>query len=210
MRAAWGRRVPAPPIHHLVGLRPVTVGPAAVTFAMPASPRLCSDAGIFHAGTAALVADAALAGAVQVTLPPGAMVATSDLTFDFLRPVDVDSGQLFARARPIDVGDSLGLAEGIVEDGRGRLIAHATTRCFVIRMDTPALSGDLPELEQPDYGTPDPYQRPAPPPLARAWGQRPFVKVVAAKQRGALPLAPCSELLAATTRQRMRAWPPCR
>jgi hypothetical protein len=69
MRAAWGRRVPAPPIPHLVGLRPVTIGPAAVSFTMPASPRLCSDAGVFHAATVALVADAALAGAVQVTLP---------------------------------------------------------------------------------------------------------------------------------------------
>lgn len=113
------------PIHYLLGLRPVTVGPAGVTFAMPASPRLRSDGGVFHAGTSALVADAALAGAVQVTLPAGAVVATSDVSVNFLRPVDVDSGQLIARARPIDVGDSLGLAECTVGDGRGRLIAHA-------------------------------------------------------------------------------------
>jgi uncharacterized protein (TIGR00369 family) len=195
MRAAWGRRVPAPPIHHLVGLRPVTVGPAAVTFTMPTSPRLCSDAGVFHAGTAALVVDAALAGAVQVTLPPRAMVATSDLSLNFLRPVDVASGQLIARARPIDVGASLGLAEGVIEDSRGRLIAHATTRCFVIGMTAPALAEDLPEPEHLSYGTPDPYQRPAPPPLANTWGNRQFVEVVAAKRRGELPLAPCSELL---------------
>jgi uncharacterized protein (TIGR00369 family) len=126
------------------------------------------------------------------------MVATSDLTFDFLRPVDVASGQLVARASPIDVGDSLGLAEGSIEDGRGRLIAHATSRCFVIRIDAPALAEDLPQLPQPSYGTPDSYQRPAPPPLAGAWGKRPFVEVVAAKQRRELPLAPCSQLLGCT------------
>ena len=62
-------------------------------------------------------------------------------------------------------------------------------------MTVPATVGDLPELEQPSYGTPDPYQRPAPPPLAGTWDQRPFVEVVAAKQRRELPLAPCSELL---------------
>lgn len=123
------------------------------------------------------------------------MVATSDLTFSFLRPVDLDSGQLVTRARPIDVGDSLGLAEGIIEDGRGRLIAHATSRCFVLRMNIPARAEDLPQLPQPRYGTPDPYQRPAPPPLAAAWGKRPFVAVVAAKRRGELSLAPCSQLL---------------
>lgn len=195
MRAAWGQRVPAPPIHYLLGLRPVAVGPAGVTFAMPASPRLRSDAGVFHAGTSTLVADAALAGAVQVTLPPGAVVATSDLTMNFLRPVDVDSGRLIARARPIDVGDSLGLSECTIEDSRGRLIAHATTRCYVIRIDTPAASEDLPELPDVSYDTPHPYQRPAPPPLAAKWGQRTFVEVVAAKRRGELPPAPCSQLL---------------
>ena len=100
MRAAWGLRVPAPPIHYLVGLRPVTVGPAGVTFVMPATPWLRSDAGVFHAGASALVADAASASAVQVTLPSGAVVATSDLTMNFLRSVDVDSGRLIARARP--------------------------------------------------------------------------------------------------------------
>jgi len=195
MRAAWGRRVPAPPIHYLLGLRPVTIGPAAVTFVMPASPRLRSDAGVFHAGTSALVADAALAGAVQVTLPPGAVVATSDLTMNFLRPVDVDSGQLIAQARPIDVGDSLGLAECTIEDGHGRLIAHATTRCYVIRMDVPMLSEHLPEAPDVSYDTPHPYKRPAPPPTAGTWGQRTFIEVVAAKRRGELPLAPCSQLL---------------
>ena len=123
------------------------------------------------------------------------MVATSDLSLNFLRPIDVDSAHLVARARPIDVGNSLGLAEGIVEDGRGRLIAHATTRCFVVRMDAPALSEGLPELTQPSYRTPDPYQRPAPPPLAGSWGERTFIEVVAAKRRGEFPLAPCSELL---------------
>lgn len=195
MRAAWGRRVPAPPIHYLLGLRPVTVGPAGVTFVMPATPWLRSDAGVFHAGTSALVADAASAGAVEVTLPSGAVVATSDLTMNFLRPVDVDSGRLIARARPIDVGDSLGLAECTIEDGRGRLVAHATTRCYVIRMDTPAASQRLPEPPDVSYDTPHPYERPAQPPMAGMWGERSFDEVVAAKRRGELPLAPCSQLL---------------
>ena len=43
---------PPQPIHHLVGLRPVTIGLAAVS-TMPTSPRLCSHAEIFHAGRAA-------------------------------------------------------------------------------------------------------------------------------------------------------------
>jgi hypothetical protein len=64
-------------------------------------------------------------------------------------------------------------------------------------MAVPARSGDLPELEQPTCGTLDPYQRPAPPPLAGTWGERTVVEVMAAKQRGScrLPLFGAAGLL---------------
>jgi uncharacterized protein (TIGR00369 family) len=195
VRAMAQGYAPPPPIHHLFGLRPVTIGPAGVTFSVPASPWLCSDAGVFHSGAAALAADAALGMSIQVTLPPGAMVATSDLSFNFLRPAGPDNSQLIARARPIDVGDSLGLAEALVEDANGRLLAHATTRCFVIRMPVSAAPSDLQTVPARTYPTPDPYQRPAPLPGAVAWGDRSTVAVIDAKSRGDLPLAPCSSLL---------------
>jgi uncharacterized protein (TIGR00369 family) len=44
------------------------------------------------------------------------------------------------------------------------------------------------------YGTPDPYQRPAPQPGAADWGARSIIDVVNAKGRGELPLAPSCEL----------------
>jgi len=194
MKAPARRLMPAPPIHHLFGLRPVSVGPAGVTFSIPTSPRLISDEGFFYAGTSALVADAALAGAVQVTLPPGAFVATSDLSFNFLRPVTVAGHQLIARARPIDVGRSLGLAEATVEDGQGRLIAHATTRCFISRWEPPQLVEDLVEIPDPSYPDPDPYQRMVPGDGDRLKGYSSFQEIVAAKQSGELPLAPCLDL----------------
>lgn len=194
IRAAIEGHAPQPPIHHLFGLRAVTVGAAGVAFSIPASPWLCSDAGVFYSGTTALAADAALGLAIQVTLPPGAVVATSDLSFNFLRPASPDSGHLIARARPIDVGDSLGLAEATIEDAAGRLLAHATTRCFVIRLPVPD-EADLPMLAPATYETPDPYQRPAPAPGAGAWGTRSIGAVMDAKRRGALPLAPSSQLL---------------
>jgi uncharacterized protein (TIGR00369 family) len=95
-------------------------------------------------------------------LGPGQVVVTSDLSFNFLRPMSVGSNQLIARARPIEVGRSLGLAEGLVEDGHGRIVAHSTTRCFVVSMDPPESGDDLPRVEPPLYATPDPHERPLP------------------------------------------------
>lgn len=160
MRAGFRQQMPPPPIHHLLGLTPVSASAAAVTFSMPSSPWLQTDAGVFFAGTAALVADAPLGGAVMGPLGPGEYVVTSDLSFNFLRPVGTSSGRLISRARPIEIGRSLGLAEGIVEDGFGHLVAHCTTRCFITKVETAALEGELPTVEAQTYETPDPYLRP--------------------------------------------------
>src|SRR5687767_6788049 len=93
MRASIRGRaqMPPPPIHHLFGLQPVSASPAAVTFSMPCSPWFQTDAGVFFAGTAALVADAPLGGAVMAGLAPGQVVVTSDLSMNFLRPMDTHS-----------------------------------------------------------------------------------------------------------------------
>jgi uncharacterized protein (TIGR00369 family) len=159
VRAGIKQQMLPPPIHHLFGLRPVNASPASVTFSMPCSPWLQTDAGAFFAGTAGLVADAALGGAVMAPLGPGKIVVTSDLSFNFLRPIGVSSSHLIARARPIEIGRSLGLAEALVEDGHGRIVAHCTTRCFVVSMDSPDSIEEPPEVKEPVYDTPDPYER---------------------------------------------------
>src|SRR5688572_4735641 len=104
MRASFRGQMAPQPIHHLFWLEPVSASPAAVTFMMPCSPWLQTDAGVFFAGTAALVADAPLGGAAMTGLGPGQIVVTSDLSFNFLRPVDTRSERLIARARPVEVG----------------------------------------------------------------------------------------------------------
>jgi uncharacterized protein (TIGR00369 family) len=159
MRARFNEGMPPPPIHHLLGLEPVSASPAAVTFSMPCSPWLQTDAAVFFAGTAALVADAPLGGAVMAGLGPGQIAVTSDLSFNFFRPIDTHGEHLIARARPIEVGRTLGVAEAVIEDGRGHLVAHGTTRCFVIDVDVPA-AGEVPPVDVRDYETPDPYLRP--------------------------------------------------
>src|SRR5918992_1199551 len=160
VRARFDEQMPRPPIHHLLGLEPVSASPAAVTFTMPCSTWLQTDAAVFFAGTVALVADAPLGGAVMAGLGPGQIAVTSDLSINFFRPIDTHSDRLIARARPIEVGRTLGVSEAVVEDGRGRLVAHCTSRCFVVSMEIPASDGEPPRVNGAQYDTPDPYQRP--------------------------------------------------
>lgn len=131
MRAARDRRLPDAPVSTLTGLRVTDVGLGKTTFAMPASPWWQSGAGVFLAGTLAFVADAPLGCAILTSAPPGTGVSTSELSVNFLRPAGIRSEILIGRGRLIHETRSTGLAEAFIEDGRGRLLAHATSRCIL-------------------------------------------------------------------------------
>ena len=180
MQAGLRGLMARPPIAHLFGLEPVSVDEDEVVFRMPASPWLQTYPGPFFAGTAALVADAPLGGAVLAPLGPGQLVVTSDLSCNFLRPTSTESKELVCRARPIAVGNRLGFAEGIVEDGAGRAVAHCTTRCFVFKVDVPDGGAELQPVDEPAYELPDPYLRPVPAsPIPKTmWDEKSFVEIL--------------------------------
>jgi uncharacterized protein (TIGR00369 family) len=148
-----------PPIHHLFGLTPVESGDGTAVFEMPASPWLQTDAGLFIAGTCALVADAPLGAAILSQMPPGGFGVTSELSMSYLRPASVESKTLIARSRVIDVGRSLGLSEATVEDASGQLLAHSTSRYFLRHIEVPKDTPFPEPIDPPSYDTPDPYQR---------------------------------------------------
>ena len=170
MRAARDRRLPEPPISILTGLRVTDVGLGKTTFAMPASPWWQSGAGVFLAGTLAFVADAPLGCAILTSAPPATVLSTSELSINFLRPAGIRSQILIARGRLIHETRSTGLAEASIEDGRGRLLAHATSRCIL----TPIPAGVAETLAQQESTTTASASEPAPyltPPQGEVYGQ---------------------------------------
>ena len=194
MRAALRGRMPRPPIYHLFGLMPVSSSVTGSSFTMPASPWLQSAAGVFLAGTSALAADAPLGSAILGPLAPGQIVVTSDLTLNYLRPLTVQSGRLNARARAIEVGRRVGLAEALIEDERGEVVAHSTTRCFIRELPYPE-QPDLPLIEESTYETPDPHEREftgetIPP---EVWREKSFLEILTEMERGAFPPPPFAQ-----------------
>src|SRR5437879_8041443 len=163
MRVASLGTMPAPPIHHLTGLRPAEGAPGTAVYTMPASPWWQTSAGVFTPGVMAFLAEAPLGAAISTALPAGKVLTTSDLTMNFLRPASVESERLVARARLIQAGRSLGLSEVTVEDARGRMLAHGTTRCFLFQPVTPVPDppARLDVVQRARFETPDPYERPA-------------------------------------------------
>jgi uncharacterized protein (TIGR00369 family) len=159
LRTFLDRGLPDPPVARLTGLRLSEVGLGIATAAMPASAWWQSGAGVFLAGTIAFVADLPLSCAVLTSAPAGALVASSQLSLNFLRPATLRSQTAIGRARLIHSTRSLGLAEALIEDGRGRLLAHATSRCVVFRGDAGAFGSPTTTAPTASYDLPDPYLR---------------------------------------------------
>ncbi|MGH2691273.1 MAG: PaaI family thioesterase [Actinomycetota bacterium] len=186
-----------PPIAYLTGMMITEVEPGAVAFTMPASGWLVSPPGYIQLGVLAMMADGSLGCSIQTSLPPATPYTTSDLSMSFLRPVVADGSLLVSRGRLIHSGRSLALSDVEIRDQTDRLMAHGTSRCFVLDPITPA--PDPTEVEPVDiltYDTPDPFTRPVAgsPVPQEAWDRMTGLQVMQALATGELPAPPISHL----------------
>jgi uncharacterized protein (TIGR00369 family) len=140
LRASLERELPDPPITKLTRLRLSDVGLGMASAWMPASPWWQSGAGVFLAGTTALVADMALGSSVLTSAPAGIGVTTSELSLSFLRVPTIRSQTIIGRGRLLHATRSLGLSEATLEDARGRLLGQSSSRCVLFRLDPELLA----------------------------------------------------------------------
>jgi uncharacterized protein (TIGR00369 family) len=198
MRRFQRKEVPYAPLYYLTGAELVEVALGTSTWRLPVTPWLRSSAGVLTGGVLAFAADAALGGALFTTFPPNTVLATAELSMNFLRPPGADAGAIIARGKLIQAGRSQGLTEASIEDDRGRLLAHATSRCMIIRLPDP-VPDPLPPgpIPWPVYDGPHPFQRPAEGEVVpqEVWGRMTGLEMMSAWQRGELPAAPLPLLM---------------
>jgi uncharacterized protein (TIGR00369 family) len=197
MRRFHRKEIPYGPAYFLTGLDLVEVEKGGSTWRLPATPWLRSAAGIPTGGVLAFAADGALGTAIYSTLPPGTILATSELSLNFLRPPSIDAGDILTHATLIQAGRSLGLSEATVEDASGRLLAHATSRCVLMPLGVPDAPTPDGPISWPTYGTPHPFERPSegavlPP---EAWERMSGLDMMRAWQRRELPRPPLATLI---------------
>ncbi len=193
LRMFQKRGGPIPPIAHLTGSRPTEYSMSGSTFTMPASPWWQTPAGAFSGGVLAIPADAALGTSIQSGLPAGTVYTTSEISMHFLRPASPESKEFIARGRLIHGGRSLGLSEASVTDAEGKLLAHATSRCFIF--PTMEELPEPPEMEPwpaPEYDTPDPYLRDVVGEILTQdiWDSMSGLEILRAEMAGELPPPP--------------------
>lgn len=132
LRRCISDRTAAPPIHYLTGLRPIEALEGRCSFVLPASPWLTSPQPILYGGAIALLADAALSGAVMTINPPGGSFAVLDLKMNFLRPVQPDGGLLTAVATLAHRGRTMAVATAEIYNEDGKRIALASSSAMLM------------------------------------------------------------------------------
>ena len=195
----WRRRTsPPPPLAHLTGAVPTGFGDGTAEAEMPASGWLASSTGVISGGVLAIVADIAFGCSIETQLPAATTYTTAELSMSFLRPAR-PGVTLQAHGQAIHVGRSVALSEVFVLEPDGeRLIAHGTSRLSVfpplpIRPEPPTKP---PILEPRDYGSPDPFERPAPEATIpqEVWSELPGAEILRRQLAGELPAPPLHHL----------------
>jgi uncharacterized protein (TIGR00369 family) len=161
MRRALTGLNPIPPICHLTGMRFESVEENEVVVVMPATDWFLSSQEHISMGALTMLADGALASAIQAQLPEATPYTTAELSMTLLAPCPA-GGMLRAIGTSLFDGRPLAMSQVWVEDGNGRRVAHGTSSCFVL----PQIEGldpkpDVPAAEHPAYDSPDPFERPA-------------------------------------------------
>jgi uncharacterized protein (TIGR00369 family) len=124
--------VPAPPVGHLLGMRPVEVEAGRVVFALDPGEHLYNPVGGVHGGMLSTLLDSAISCAVHTTLPAGGGYTTVELKVNFVRPVTAATGLLRCEGTVIHAGRRIATGEGRVTGPDGKLYAHGTATCMLI------------------------------------------------------------------------------
>jgi uncharacterized protein (TIGR00369 family) len=121
-----------PPIARLIGFEPVALEPGRAVFQLEVDPaRHANPMGTLHGGVLCDLADAAMGYAYASSLADGETFTTVELKINFLRPVW--RGLVFASARLVSRGRTIGLVECDMCDAAGKLLARASSTCMALR-----------------------------------------------------------------------------
>lgn len=132
LKAMLAGQLPHPSIAETIPMKALQIEAGFIRFAAKADARHLNPMGGVHGGFAATVLDSVTGCAVHSSLEAGVSYATTDLNIKMIRPIPVDT-ELFAEARLINMSRNIGISEGQIKDTDGKLYAHATCSCSILR-----------------------------------------------------------------------------
>jgi uncharacterized protein (TIGR00369 family) len=132
LRAMQEGKIPYATIADTVPMRIAALDKGVVRFTVKADRRHINPLGGVHGGFAATVLDSVTGCAIHSLLEAGVGYSTVDINVKMLRPIPLDE-ELHAEGRVLNLSKNLGVSEGVIRDANGKLYAHATSTCLILR-----------------------------------------------------------------------------
>lgn len=133
LRAMMAGEYPPPPVAHTLGFTLAEVADGRAVFTLEPAEFHYNPIGMVHGGVAATLLDSAMGCAVHTQLPAGVGYTTLEIKLNLLRAITVDTGPTRCEGTVIHLGRTTALAEARLTDAAGRLLAHATSTCLLLR-----------------------------------------------------------------------------
>ena len=133
MRAIISGDIPPPSISLTLGFRLVEAELGFAAFEGEPSDAVLNPMGVVHGGWALALIDSACGAAGHTTLPAGVGYGTLETKANFVRAIKADTGTLRAEGRVLAQGRTILTAEAKLTDAMGKLYAHGTSTCMIIR-----------------------------------------------------------------------------
>lgn len=126
--------LPEPPIQQALDFHLVQVQRGYTAVAGRPKLDYYNPLGSVHGGYTASLLDSCMACAVHSTLEAGFSYATLEIKINYVRAITSNAGEVRAEGRVIHSGKRIATAEGRLVDAAGRLYAHGTTTCLILRL----------------------------------------------------------------------------
>ena len=138
MRALLAGQFAPPSIAVTLGFRLVEVDRGYAAFEGEPSDKILNPMGVVHGGWALTLIDSACGAAGHTTLPAGVGYGTVETKVNFVRAITATTGRLRAEGRVLAQGRSILTTEGKLTDAQGKLYAHGTSTCMILRPEKKA------------------------------------------------------------------------
>jgi uncharacterized protein (TIGR00369 family) len=134
LKAVFGGKLPAPPIAATLDFTGAEVEEGRAVFVGEPAEFHYNPIGVVHGGYAMTLLDSAMGCAVQSTLAAGESYTSLETSVNFVRPITLETGRVRCEGTVLHRGGRVATAEGrLIAESTGKLLAHGTTTCLVMR-----------------------------------------------------------------------------
>lgn len=126
-------RIAHPSMARTLGFRLTEVDEGRAVISGETHIDYCNPNGTIHGSWPAALLDSCMGSSVHSMLPAGAGFTIVEFKIDFVRPLTVGTGKVQAEGTVVKVGRQIGLADGVLRDSAGTILAKGTTTCLIFR-----------------------------------------------------------------------------